>query len=185
MAIIPLVSWYWPENLWYCRAWREPPSVTRSAEIRGRSASSLVQQLQSGLGGPSRAETWVEALLLNSSALFATTHLEIQPKNGFVYFESSPTLGVNVINILCSIFLYKSASRSFSLVTYWLHNFCCKNICAKGVCKMLMKLIQGIDFISNLDSSFLYKSALQSFSLVTFWLCNFLAQKLILVQKHK
>ncbi len=33
-------------------------------------------------------------------------------------------------------FLYESASRSFSLITFWLH----QNIGAKGALKMLMKL---------------------------------------------
>jgi len=39
-----------------------------------------------------------------------------------------------------TLFLSKNALHSFSLVTFWLHNFWRKNIAAKGTYKMLMKL---------------------------------------------
>ncbi len=46
------------------------------------------------------------------------------------------TAGVNFINILYAIFLYKSAMGRFSLITVWLCNsFCQKNICAKLLIK--------------------------------------------------
>jgi len=52
-------------------------------------------------------------------------------------------LGVNFINILCNIFSYENALRSFSKITFY--NFLAqkywrKNIGAKGAHKMLMKL---------------------------------------------
>jgi len=45
------------------------------------------------------------------------------------------------INSLRMNILYKSAFFSFSQVIFWLCNFWGKNICAKDVLKMLMKLI--------------------------------------------
>jgi len=36
------------------------------------------------------------------------------------------TKGVNFMNILCTTFLYKSALRSFSPLTFWLCNFLSK-----------------------------------------------------------
>ena len=47
---------------------------------------------------------------------------------------------VNFIHILFAPFSYESALCSFSLNTFWLGDFCQKNIGAKTARKMLMKL---------------------------------------------
>jgi len=59
------------------------------------------------------------------------------------------TTGVNFINILCARFLYKSALRSFSLVTFWLwqNDFDEKStFVQKSAHKMLMKLTIDLYF---------------------------------------
>jgi len=48
-----------------------------------------------------------------------------------------------LINILLARFLYESASRSFSLVTFWHCNFLAKNIAEKG----MRKRAQNVDEI--------------------------------------
>jgi len=63
----------------------------------------------------------------------------------------------------------------------WLCNFWRKNIGAKAVCKMLMKLTIGVNFINILRLPFLYECVLRSFSLVTFGFVIF--SERILVQK--
>ncbi len=53
----------------------------------------------------------------------------------------SYALGVNFINILRAQYSYKSVSRSFSLVKFWLYNFW--HMYKKCACKTLMKLTAG------------------------------------------
>jgi len=56
------------------------------------------------------------------SAAFSSYVLALS-KNSYekcVHMTLMKLTGVNFINILCSPFLYKSASRSFSLVMFWL-----------------------------------------------------------------
>jgi len=63
--------------------------------------------------------------------------------NSIVYVVSTstwPVGGVNVINILCARFSYKSKLSTFSLITFSIVIFWCQNISAKLACKMLMKL---------------------------------------------
>jgi len=57
------------------------------------------------------------------------------------------SLGVNFINILLTNFLDESALRSFSLLAIWLCNFWHKNIGAKGLHKMLIKLTPGWELL--------------------------------------
>ncbi len=44
--------------------------------------------------------------------------------------------------------LCESASRSLSLVTFWLRYFFAQNIFVKGECKMLLKLTRAVNFIN-------------------------------------
>ena len=53
------------------------------------------------------------------------------------------TTSFNFIKILLKTFSYKSALRSFSLISVWLCNFLAKEYCAKIGSKMLMKLTKG------------------------------------------
>jgi len=86
--------------------------------------------------------------------------------------------GGNYTNMLCSIFMYQSALRSFSFITAWLCDFFAKNkISVKDASKMLVRLATDVYFTNNLCVNFLYKSALRSFSRVTFCLGHFLVQK--------
>jgi len=65
----------------------------------------------------------------------------------------------NFINILRVLFLYESASCSFSLVMFWLkHSFVifgAKFLYKKCACKMLMKLTPGVNFINILLAAFI------------------------------
>ncbi len=62
------------------------------------------------------------------------------------------TPGVDFINIWRSNFLYKSASRSLSLVTFWLCNFLAQKYQSKRLVKMLMKLTpEKLELIQHTD----------------------------------
>ena len=57
-------------------------------------------------------------------------------------------LGVNFITILCTIFSYKRALHSLSLITIWLCNFLAEEYVEKAACKMLVKSTPTVGSIS-------------------------------------
>ncbi len=90
------------------------------------------------------------------------------------------TTGDNFTNMLCAHFSYKSALRSFSLVTFWQK----KAISYKyRTRKMLIQLTAGVNFTNILQCSFYVKKMTlkSSISFCTFVIC---ARKILVKLTH-